>query len=412
MQLSQREANSSLQSLEPPPLWEYLGQTTTKRLTRMLSHSQGVEANEETEPIHQMRVWSRRTRAALELLESLADGKALAELRREVKAVMRALGEARDLDVMLGRLRGRVEALPVSQRAGVEAFIERLGRQREKMQETVVKAVRHMERYDPVPRLEAILSAQASTDGRGAAKQGKQKSANAKKARNRDRQAPFFVHAAQMIGRRLEDLMEYQRYIADADNAYQLHQMRIAAKHLRYTLEIFEEPYQQYTSHGPSVSEAIDEVKSLQEHLGQIHDADVLVPQLTVHLVSLLEGGHGQEHDGEPVVGVHHVDFEACQGVLALCQQIRDERDRQYQRLLEQWLRLQERQFFCQLRTMLDSAAAEVALSRAPAAQPAQEVLNLSSPLYAVTVSVDRPNAKDGAPDHTQTGGDEESLTA
>ena len=49
--------------------------------------------------------------------------------------------------------------------------------------------------------------------------------------------------------------------------------MRIAAKRLRYTLEIFAPCFP-----GKDFSKVYDQVKSIQEQIGEIHDADVRGP--------------------------------------------------------------------------------------------------------------------------------------
>lgn len=58
----------------------------------------------------------------------------------------------------------------------------------------------------------------------------------------------------------------------------QLHALRIAGKHLRYTLELFEAPL------GGEAEQLLEPVRALQEQLGQIHDADVAVIQAQMHL--------------------------------------------------------------------------------------------------------------------------------
>jgi CHAD domain-containing protein len=62
-------------------------------------------------------------------------------------------------------------------------------------------------------------------------------------------------------------------FIADPARVHELHNMRIAAKRLRYTLEIFAPcfPHKEYKW-------LSDQVKSIQEQIGEIHDADVRGP--------------------------------------------------------------------------------------------------------------------------------------
>lgn len=151
----------------PPSLRDYAAKVTTERLEMMLTHVEGVRQNEEIEPVHQMRVWSRRSRAALETFACCFAGKAFKALEREVKAVTGALGEARDLDVMIETLTKRADALPPEQRPGVEAFIAGLRQRREANQEPVAKAVTRLEQHGLVRRFEEIIGKTAGRDGHG-----------------------------------------------------------------------------------------------------------------------------------------------------------------------------------------------------------------------------------------------------
>jgi CHAD domain-containing protein len=143
-------------SPETAALRDYAARMIAPRLDRMLAQAKDVERGEEAEPIHQMRVWSRRTRAALDMFHPCFPGKAYAALQCEVKAVTGALGEARDLDVMIDSLQKRADALPPAERAGLESFLDRLRDRRKKAQKAVRKAVRHLEHADPAGQFEKM----------------------------------------------------------------------------------------------------------------------------------------------------------------------------------------------------------------------------------------------------------------
>lgn len=165
------------------------------------------------------------------------------------------------------------------------------------------------------------------------------------------------INAERIIAERLSTLFSYAPYITDPARVTELHEMRIAAKRLRYTLEIFEESVAQDKRFAPDYRKAIETVRMLQEHLGEIHDADVLVPRLSEHLGLLLHAGYGTEKNGELRTGVHLVDFHACLGILTLCSETRDTRERRYIRLLRDWDRVQEANTFDRLRALLHQAA-------------------------------------------------------
>ncbi len=205
--------------------------------------------------------------------------------------------------------------------------------------------------------------------------------AKAEPIRGLDADAPLAVNSALIIRTRLEEMLAYTPYLHDAESVYELHQMRIAAKRLRYTMELFQGVYAPNADFGPRFAAALETVKALQDHLGFLHDADVLVPQLTEHLTHLLKDSFGTDHREEPVVGVHFVDFDACIGLLTLCRESRAERDAQYAKFLTDWVQWQEQAVFPNLIVLLEEAAQ--ALPQTPAASaeetaaPAETVVSV-----------------------------------
>ena len=170
-------------------------------------------------------------------------------------------------------------------------------------------------------------------------------------------EAPLAVNAALIIGTRLQEMLDFAPYLSDAEAVYELHQMRIAAKRLRYTMELFQEIYAPTPDFAARFSSALETVKALQDHLGFLHDADVLVPQLTEHLTHLLKDSFGTDHRDEPVVGVHFVDFDAGIGLLTLCRETRFERDARHAKFLTDWTLWQEQELFSHLIALLEEAA-------------------------------------------------------
>lgn len=57
-----------------------------------------------------------------------------------------------------------------------------------------------------------------------------------------------------------------------------LHRMRIAGKPLRYTMELGEYAF------GEAFSKCHSEIKDTLELMGEIHDADVMIPEINLHV--------------------------------------------------------------------------------------------------------------------------------
>jgi CHAD domain-containing protein len=92
---------------------------------------------------------------------------------------------------------------------------------------------------------------------------------------------PFRENAARIVQTRLDELHGFDPAVRDPDNVTELHDMRIAAKRLRYVLEIVGFAF------GAEGRRLEGEAKWLQEVLGEIHDCDVLIPLVDDHVRTL-----------------------------------------------------------------------------------------------------------------------------
>jgi len=96
------------------------------RSAEVFEYADGVLDLDEIERVHDMRVATRRLRAALEVFEACFPAKRHRKALKRVKALADALGERRDRDVAIEFLTGFVSEAPAGDRAAVEALIERL----------------------------------------------------------------------------------------------------------------------------------------------------------------------------------------------------------------------------------------------------------------------------------------------
>jgi CHAD domain-containing protein len=96
------------------------------RAGELTENAQGVLDTGDIERVHDMRVATRRLRAALEIFEPCFPAEAYAEALAEVKRLADALGERRDRDVAIAALRVFNDQMPSPDRRGVASLIERL----------------------------------------------------------------------------------------------------------------------------------------------------------------------------------------------------------------------------------------------------------------------------------------------
>jgi CHAD domain-containing protein len=96
----------------------------------------------------------------------------------------------------------------------------------------------------------------------------------ARRVKGLDPAAPLGDNAEKIVRVRLDELTSFMPKAADPDEVVALHDMRIAAKRLRYVLEVTGPCF------GPYARQAAKRMKELQDLLGAIHDCDVLVPRV------------------------------------------------------------------------------------------------------------------------------------
>ena len=96
------------------------------RAAEVFEHSDGVLDMDEIENVHDMRVATRRLRAALEVYAPAFPAKRHRKALKRVKKLADALGERRDRDVAIEFLTEFAGEAPQADRGAVEALIGRL----------------------------------------------------------------------------------------------------------------------------------------------------------------------------------------------------------------------------------------------------------------------------------------------
>jgi len=234
----------------------------------------GVRDAKDSEYIHRMRVASRRLRAAFPLFRTCFLEKQYTRWNREITDITRALGEARDIDVQIAFLSeyqktGRGAPVPgkspaTPDRHALEpAFVyllDNLRDRRMEAQEAVVIALDALEKSRIIPEMEVSFT-QKPPDPRN--------SPPSTIARGIPTMAAF------RIGSRLAAMRSYEPWIAQADAVAEHHAMRIAAKKLRYTMEVYGPVYRN------GLKKPHAAAKNLQQILGDLHDCDVWIDHIT-----------------------------------------------------------------------------------------------------------------------------------
>jgi hypothetical protein len=97
-----------------------------------------------------------------------------------------------------------------------------------------------------------------------------------------DPEAPVIDNARRVIAVRIAEFYSFEPVVSHPELSVALHDMRIAAKRLRYSLELFRPQL------GKAGERQIDRVKTIQELLGTLHDHDVRIDLIGEELSQLM----------------------------------------------------------------------------------------------------------------------------
>jgi CHAD domain len=182
----------------------------------------------------------------------------------------------------------------------------------------------------------------------------------ARRVKGLDPAASLADNAERIVRTRLDELYSFTPKALNPKRVKALHDMRIAAKRLRYVLEIASFCF------GPYASTATKRAKELQDLLGEIHDCDELLPRVRAVQRELRDGAVdgllelvADADDLDPALGarVRHADAYGGLEVLAVWLEAR--RTLLYERFLDRWKTLQRQAFRERLERALDDRAAE-----------------------------------------------------
>ncbi len=92
----------------------------------MMSYKEGAKAGIDIEFVHDMRVTSRRLRAAMDNFADCFPKKPFKKHYKKIKAITRTMGAVRDLDVLIVRFQNELTNLTGVERADIRGLIEHL----------------------------------------------------------------------------------------------------------------------------------------------------------------------------------------------------------------------------------------------------------------------------------------------
>jgi CHAD domain-containing protein/CYTH domain-containing protein len=283
---------------------------------------QRLERGGDDEALHDFRVAVRRLRSTVRAYREPLEGSIGAGDRRRLSALADATGAARDLEVHVAWLQKRLDPLPDGERARAWTLLiamrGELAKAEERLRRQVAKDFPR-ERWRLARRLRFYrvrMDVEAPPGG--------------------PRLASAFARLALEHAADLERRLAGVRSIDDQEEA---HRARIAAKRLRYLVE----PVQAELEGAPDV---IRPLKKLQDALGEMHDADVLLARVAAEDASSAD--EAADADTQAAGGG---------GFVALRRMLDDERRARFAAVEEAWLHGRVQGFFAAVREVARAAA-------------------------------------------------------
>jgi CHAD domain-containing protein len=224
-----------------------------RQLSTLHEKEPGTRLGDDPESLHDMRVASRRLRAAFSLFSNVLPPAVLA-LRTELSWIGGVLGAVRDLDVQLQQLAGWRVAIPDVDRNALDALDALLQEQRNEARKTMLEALDSRRFESFVNRFSRALRARAP--------------------RSPAPPSPARDIAPVLIEARFRAFEKAADRLGPTSRPGDYHRLRIRGKRLRYALEFFAELY-------PGPTRALSKrLAALQDILGLHQDADVAISRL------------------------------------------------------------------------------------------------------------------------------------
>lgn len=312
------------------------------RLAEMCALGEGAKNFSNIEGVHDMRVASRRLRSAMKDFALVVRRQgAFRRLGAEVKIVADALGVVRDQDVAMLALDDLSKKAPEFAREGIARIVGDRSRRREVGREALRGLITESNLAEMQLRWNAALeNSSPASGGKGRGKPTAKFAAG----------LSFGDAGRIIIRRRWREFDELSPSLFRPFKVDPLHDLRIAAKRLRYAIELFSQCLGDELA--SSVKESAKEVAGMQAALGELHDCDVWIEWLGKRLRADAANDGGAK-DRAPVAARE----ENCRAEVWLMRHFADVRTKHYRAALARWEKWQLNDFGKNLSARLATAA-------------------------------------------------------
>jgi CHAD domain-containing protein len=237
---------------------EHLRSLVARQYAAILAHDPGTRLGDDPEDLHQLRVATRRLRAILRAAQPLLEETWTESLRGELEWLGDLLGPVRDLDVIVGQLKGERDTLDPPERADATRLLDLLVVDRERARSELLSGLRS-KRY--LALLDTIEAAAAGLP---------------------------LVAADETLediaGREFRKLRKAMDALPVEPSDGELHRARVKAKRARYAAELAA------ASAGRKTERFVSRAKRFQDVVGEHQDAVVAEERLRALLAERARG--------------------------------------------------------------------------------------------------------------------------
>jgi CHAD domain-containing protein len=251
-----------------------LPQILQTQFNALQAYHRDVMESHDPEAIHKMRVTTRRVQAALDLLDGQLD---IAPVRKRLRRWRRELSRVRNYDVFLLLLEKEAAAVRVGNRQPFELVCAVLQQRRA----DTANKVREYLLDKSIGRLAARIGIRMPevdvVTGNGQANQANAAEAEAQSSVELTPtidEAQLATHTADRLDQRVAEFLALAAQSHPATEAAELHELRIAAKRVRYLFEIISE-----MGFGDA-TRALSWLRTLQDRIGDWHDLESLEQEI------------------------------------------------------------------------------------------------------------------------------------
>jgi CHAD domain-containing protein len=263
---SQGGTDSGVEEVKPP---RSLAEIIISQFEDLQKYHAAALDSDEVEAIHKLRVTTRKLQASLDLLQIGEDSAGVGKLKKRLRNLRRKLSEVRNYDVFLILLEQEA-ADRKSLHYPFESLKRELKHRRKVRSAKIRKTIQSVNIDDFARSLGLRLNPKEKHNGRADKEVQNHNQSFARIADNR----AILQHTADRIDQRLDEFLVLARQALPTTHPEELHQLRIAAKRLRYLLELASE-----MGYDRSIA-ALNWLRSLQDRIGDWHDLEAIEAEI------------------------------------------------------------------------------------------------------------------------------------